>query len=82
MTLDEAQEKEKYYIDLYDTYYNGYNNTFGGEGRIKTDRTLVQKLWNEGKSIKEIEEETGYGHKAIGWALDEIGVDGAARISR
>ena len=82
LTLDEAQEKEKYYIDLYDTYYNGYNNTFGGEGRIKTDRTLVQKLWNEGKSIKEIEEETGYGHKAIGWALDEIGVDGAARISR
>lgn len=82
LTLEEAREKEKYYIALYNSYYNGYNNTFGGEGRIKTDRELVQTLWNKGYSIKEIEEQTGYGHKAIGWALDEIGIDGTTRIKR
>lgn len=27
----ELSEKEKYYINLYDTYKNGYNNTTGGE---------------------------------------------------
>jgi hypothetical protein len=25
-------EKEKYYISLYDTYHNGYNATEGGDG--------------------------------------------------
>ena len=82
LTLDEAREKEKYYINLYDTYYNGYNNTFGGEGRITTNRELVQELWNKGNGIQEIKEITGYGRNAIGWALEEIGIDGTARIKR
>lgn len=29
-TEDELDEKEIYYINKYDTYYNGYNNTLGG----------------------------------------------------
>lgn len=28
---EQLDEKEKYYIELYDTYYNGYNMTSGGE---------------------------------------------------
>ena len=28
---EELSDKEKYYIDLYDTYHNGYNMTTGGE---------------------------------------------------
>lgn len=28
---EQLDEKEKYYIELYDTYYNGYNITSGGE---------------------------------------------------
>lgn len=28
---EELSEKEKYYINLYDTYHNGYNMTTGGE---------------------------------------------------
>lgn len=31
-TPEELSDKEKFYIDFYDTYSNGYNNTYGGEG--------------------------------------------------
>lgn len=27
-----SSEREKYYINLYDSYYNGYNDTLGGDG--------------------------------------------------
>ena len=30
-TLEELNEKESYYIDLFDSYKNGYNQTFGGD---------------------------------------------------
>lgn len=32
LTKEEACEKEKYYINKYDSYNNGYNDTLGGEG--------------------------------------------------
>lgn len=31
-TLEELNEKEQYYIKLYDSYNNGYNSTEGGDG--------------------------------------------------
>lgn len=31
-TLEEANKLEKHYIELYDTYNNGYNSTIGGDG--------------------------------------------------
>lgn len=34
LTHKEAKEKEKYYIEKFDSYHNGYNGTFGGEGTI------------------------------------------------
>ena len=43
-------EKEKYYISLYDSYYNGYNCTLGGEGTSKIQSEKIQFLWNEGSS--------------------------------
>jgi len=30
-TPDELNDLERYYINLYDTYYNGYNSTLGGD---------------------------------------------------
>lgn len=39
--LDELNEREIYFIALYDSYYNGYNSTKGGDGRI------INKIENE-----------------------------------
>lgn len=32
---DVVNEREKYWIKKFDTYYNGYNCTFGGEGAVR-----------------------------------------------
>ncbi len=37
LTLEEANEKEAYYIRLYDSYKNGYNATLGGKNAPKTE---------------------------------------------
>lgn len=38
MFIKDLEEKEKYWIEYYDTYYNGYNSTLGGEGANGANR--------------------------------------------
>lgn len=33
-SLDELNEKEKYYIEKFDSFHNGYNRTLGGDGML------------------------------------------------
>ncbi len=40
LTRKEAKEKEIYYIEKYDSFYNGYNGTFGGD---LSDRPTVKQ---------------------------------------
>ena len=42
-------DREKYYIEKYDTYYNGYNETLGGEGVVgnEGENHPLTKLTNE-----------------------------------
>lgn len=49
-------EREKYWISYYNSYYDGYNSTFGGEGRPTSDITFeeVEGLWKQGYGISEI----------------------------
>ena len=47
-------EREKYWINFYDSYYNGYNDTFGGEGSIKYDYEIIAKLWKQGYNCQQI----------------------------
>ena len=53
----ELNEKEQYWISFYDSFQNGYNSNKGGLGEI-FDRSEIFKLWDDGKSIKEILEIT------------------------
>lgn len=82
LTFEEAKEKEKYYIQLYDTYKNGYNETYGGEGAITTNRQLVYDLWCAGNNMQKIHEITGYGETAIRNALNAFGTIAEERIQR
>lgn len=81
LTEEKAKELEQYYIEKFDTYKNGYNNTLGGDGTLKTDRELVLKLWHEKHSISYIKEITNYGDFAIQNALDSYGIFSDERIS-
>lgn len=50
-------EREQYYIKLYDTFNKdkGYNSTYGGNSNNKKyDRTQILQLWNNGYSVGEI----------------------------
>lgn len=64
-TIEELNEREKYWIAQYNSYYNGYNSTLGGDGRQTRDDELIIKLFNEGKSTEEICEITGYHRSTI-----------------
>lgn len=54
----ELNKLESYYIGYFDTYYNGYNCTFGGDGSrgyIPTKETRI-KISKAGKGIKRTDE--------------------------
>lgn len=64
-TIDEEQdfqilsEREQYWIQVYDTYNNGYNETLGGEGSKKYTPDTVYSLWDSGLSVNEIAKQVG-----------------------
>lgn len=64
-TIEQLQEREKYWIAYYDSYHNGYNSTLGGEGCPRCDFELIEKLFREGNSTQEICKKTGYSRGAI-----------------
>jgi group I intron endonuclease len=51
-------EKEKYWIEFYDTYNNGLNETVGGEGRdiLNLDENKIIKLYNKYNNMSIISE--------------------------
>lgn len=59
------EEREKYWIEYYGSFKNGYNATTGGDGKPYVDIDIIISLWEEGKTIKEIHDITGYDKKTI-----------------
>lgn len=67
---DFLNEKEIYWINYYNTYYDGYNETFGGEGYARQTRKIYQYSFNgdfikEWDSVYELEKELGYKESTI-----------------
>lgn len=54
--LPQLNEREKYWINFYDSYYNGYNDTFGGEGTIKYDYKSIANYWRQGYNCQQIKD--------------------------
>ena len=56
---DNLNERECYWINFYDSYKNGYNATFGGNGHsssysVVKDKDEILKLWQQGYNITTI----------------------------
>lgn len=64
-SIEVLNEREKYWIAYYDSYYNGYNSTLGGEGCMRRDDELIVKLFKDGYTTQEICEITGYNRQTI-----------------
>lgn len=41
---DTLDEREKYYIELYDSVNNGYNTLYGGQGKSRIDGVIMAEL--------------------------------------
>lgn len=51
---DILHEREMYWISYYNTYKNGLNATYGGEGNKIRDTELINKLWDDGYCVRDI----------------------------
>lgn len=69
---EKLDEREIYWIDYYNTYNDGYNQTTGGDSLVqRIDRNNIYNLWDEGNSIDEIHKITGHGKHSIINILNE-----------
>lgn len=49
----EALEREKFWIEFYDSYYSGYNATLGGEGAITLDYEAIYSFFKQNRKIND-----------------------------
>ena len=68
-------EKEKYWINYYDSYNNGYNATLGGEGISLISREKVFQLYKQYKNAAEVARQMGYSSEAIRDILSDTGIN-------
>lgn len=50
-SLEEAPERERYWIEYYNSFKYGYNATLGGDGNPYLDYDLIFKIYQEVKNI-------------------------------
>ena len=68
------EEREKYWIEYYGSFKNGYNATIGGDGKRYCDYDLIYTLYNEGLNIKEIANILNYSTDTCSNALTQYGI--------
>lgn len=66
-------QKEQDYIKIFNSYYQGYNMTFGGEGESSADREEIINLHISGLNLKEISQITEHTTKTISTILRDEG---------
>lgn len=64
-SVEVLNKREKYWISYYNSYYDGYNSTMGGDGVVRRDDELIVKLFKDGHTTQEICEITGYNRQTI-----------------
>lgn len=64
-SVETLNERERYWISYYNSYYDGYNSTMGGDGTVRRDDELIVKLFKEGHTTQEICEITGYNRQTV-----------------
>lgn len=73
-------QRECYWIEYYNTYYNGYNATKGGDGRQLYDYNLIVELYQSGLLIKEITDIIGCDRFVVKNALNLAGINSSTNM--
>ena len=72
---NEVNKREQYWINYYNSYYNGYNATLGGEGSIIIDRQLVVDMYKKLKTCKAVAKELKIGADTVSDILKSQGIE-------
>ena len=80
--VENVNEREKHWIEVFGSFKNGYNATVGGDGTHYCDYDLIYSLFQQGKNIKEISIITNYDESTCRKALDEFQVSFEIRQAR
>ncbi len=70
----DIENREKYWIEYYDSYNNGYNATLGGDGKTLINYDLVVERFKKGYTIKEISNELHHDIGQLSKILKEKGI--------
>lgn len=71
---EQLNDKEKFYIQKYNSYNNGYNETLGGEGSTLYNYKDILKLWEDGFNVTEISKIIGSSKGTIERALNSYNI--------
>ena len=73
---EKLDEREKYWISYYNSYYDGYNSTLGGRATplYEWDIDDIIEKYQELKSARKVAEIIGCDHSTIDRILNEAGV--------
>lgn len=63
------EDRERYWIEYYQTFKNGYNATIGGDGRPYLDYILICKVYDELKNMSKVAEVLNIGRDSVRRAL-------------
>lgn len=87
-TSEMANQREKYYIQLYQSNNPqfGYNIYEGGEssGNYEYIERLdeIKRMWEEGRTVGEIQQAFGLSQQTLSYEMSQLGIDGKERIKR
>ena len=71
---DTPQERERYWIEQYNSYHYGYNATKGGDGKSLIDFEYAKKRYEEVQNLALVAREMNIDAKHLGQILREMGV--------
>ena len=80
--IEEVNQKEIEYINKFNTYFNGYNATLGGEGTIIIDYDEVLKKYQMGLSAGQIAKDMNHDIKQITRILKSKGISKKEIVER
>lgn len=69
-SLEELEEKERYWIEFYGSFKNGYNATLGGDGKPYIDYDLVILTYRETQNITKTAEILNIGRDTVSIILN------------
>lgn len=70
--IKNLNERERYWIKYYDSYYNGYNSTLGGDQPYRINQEEIKNLWESGLHLAEIARITKHDSNAISIILKNV----------